>query len=357
MNLISVSSSTRTRTLCKLAHHLTATVLIRPVVAICAAVLLALVFFTIGAPRVLADQPNCGILQDCSFDGFYGNGTGAGSGPWKIAKISGNPSISLHPVEGWPSGPSVWFQSTNSPFDATIYQKVPATPGLAYHFNLPFAVVNLGGKGWNPSNQVNRRLGIDPYGGTDPNSSNIQWSPDYLGKGKVLEQIDWDAYAQSSTITAFIRVTNPYTDIHVDVFVDSPSLVVNTGLPPMSVAAPTATNPPPTNPPPTKPPATARPTAVPTEVAVEPTATDVPTATAVASATDAPTDVVEASDTPTRPPTRVRRSTPVPVPTVQANTSTNFLVLGLFSLVGLGGVAIAAILFGAAFVYWRRARN
>lgn len=357
MNQISVPSSSIPRKLISLAQRSITPALIRQLVAISAAVALALVFFATSAPLTFAAPPDCGLIQDCYMNGFYGNGTGAGSGPWKIFKIAGLAGIDLAPVEGWPSGPSVHLRGSNSPFDAGIYQTVAVTPGTGYHFEVAWAVEQVDGKGYQNWYQINRQLGIDPFGGKDATSPNVQWSSDYFANGKF--DLAFDGYARASTMTVFIRVSNPYNDHVVDVYLDTATLHVNNDMAPISVAAPTATQPPaaPTNPPPTKPPATARPTRAPTQVAVEETATDEPTDTPQPSATIAPTDTVEPSDTPTKLPTRSRRATPTPAPAVEASTSTNFLALGLIGLTGLGGIVAAGILFALAFVYWRRARG
>ena len=322
-------------------------------VAVAVAVLLALVLSGSGTSFILAAPPDCGLLQDCYMNGFYGN-TGAGSGAWKLFKLGGIAAIDLAPIEGWPSGPSVHFHGADNQFDAGIYQQVTnAVPGTGYHVQAYWAVEQVDGKGYQSWYQVDRRLGVDPLGGTDPNSPNVQWSADYYANGKF--DLQFDAYAKSPNLTVFVRVTNPYTDHVVDVYIDTVTLTVNSTMPPQAVTAPTATSAPP---PPTNPPPTARPTRVPTEVAaVEPTATDQPTDTPAPSVTAAPTDTAEPSDTPTRLPTRGRRATPTPAPAVAATSDTNPLLIGVIAIAGLGGVVVAGIFFALAFVFWRRARR
>lgn len=333
--------------------------------AMSAAILLALLFF--ASPLVVfAQDPGCGelnggLLKDCGFVDFYGD-EGAGSGVWKIFKLSGNPGIALHPTDAWPKGPSVWVKG-RAPFDGGIYQQVHVTPGKGYHFTLPYAVVNLDGKGWSEDNQVNRRLGIDPFGGTDANSPNVKWSADYFGKAKVTESIDFDEYARADTITAFIRVTNPYTDKNVDVFIDTPALYENTGMAPIEVSAPTVTPPPP---PPTLVPPTAKPTlepqptdaptdqTTPTEPpppptdapVVEPTAT-VSEATRAPRATRAQVARVESTVRPAR--TRVASSSSSPSTGDTLPPASPF-ELGTVGLIGLVGISGAILLVSAAAV-------
>lgn len=332
-----------------------------------AAILLALLFFASHPNYARAQDPGCieagsNLLQDCGFVDFYGN-EGAGSGVWKIIKLNGNAGIALHPSDAWPKGPAVWFKG-DAPFDAAIYQQVRVTPGKGYHFTLPYAVVNLDGKGWNEENQVNRRVGIDGFGGTDPHSPNVKWTPDYFGKAKVTESIDLDEYAHGDVITVFIRVINPYGDKHVDVFVDSPALLENSSMPPIQVNAPTVTPPPP---PPTQVPPAAQPTReiVPTqEPTAEPEPTDIPptqeivepTVTRESTSVSRPTRTRVAQLEPTARPARTRVASSQNASPAQNNApQISTMELGLVGLIGLVGVTGALVLVGAAaFLLLRR---
>lgn len=328
----------------------------RKILVVSACLLLALTFFVRDIRPVSADNPDCGLLLDCTMEGFYGS-AGAGSGPWKVFKLSGTPAIDLAPVEGWPKGPSVHLRGNNSTFDAGIRQTVAVTPGVGYHFDLAWAVETIDGKGWKDGYQINRRLGIDPYGGTDAGSANVQWSSDYVGSGKFALALD--AYAQGPSLTVFIRVDNPYGDHVVDVYLDTPSLKENTSMPPIVVAAPTATQQsvPPTNPPPTARP-TREPTEVaeaPTEVVVEPTETEAPTETIEPSDTPQSVETPELSATSTKLPTRPRRPTPTAVADQTFFSRTQALVV--VGGAGLIAVLLAGVLFILAFVYWLRSRG
>jgi hypothetical protein len=331
----------------------------RRMILVSAGLLLSLTFFLNGVQRARADNPDCGLLLDCTMDGFYGD-AGAGSGAWKTFTVSGTARFDLAPVEGWPKGPSVHLRGNNTPFDAGIFQTVAVTPGVGYHFDLAWAVEQVDGKGWQSWYQVNRRLGIDPYGGKDANSPNVQWSPDYLGSGKFVLALD--GYAQGPTMTVFIRVNNPYTDHVVDVYLDTASLKENTGMPPIAVNAPTATQPPPpptnpvpTNPVPTNPLPTARLISIPTQVAEGATETQVPTEVAAPSETLEPSETPLSSETSTRFPTRVRRPTPTPV--VEQGTFTRTQALVLVGAAGTVAIVVAGAFFILAFVYWLRSRR
>lgn len=328
-----------------------------------AAFVLALVFFATPYPSE-AQGPTCGLLQDCTFDNFYGD-AGACSGAWKCPDPNG---IGLIEGEGWPKGPSV-IMTGDAPFDRTIYQRVPVTPGKGYKFSVPFAVVNIGGRGWREGDQVNRRVGIDPFGGTDPNSPNIKWSNDFFGKGRFDDdQLQVNEYARAPLITVFIRVINPYDGQHVDVFIDTPSLIENPDMPPIQ-AEPTATPLPPTQPPPPQP----RPTRVPT---VAPKATEEPTAGTDGSATPlyTPTTVQtrqQRVSTPTRnieptvKPSPVRTRSALVAPSARATRTRSpavkavpdgdgLFTLGIMGFIGLGGILAGAILAGSALVLWMR---
>src|SRR6185295_18382439 len=110
------------------------------------------------------------LLKDCEFDNFY-DPEGACTGVWKC----NGGGVALTQGEGWPKGPSLTFAG-NAPFERKVWQTVAVTPGKGYRFFCPFCVVNVDGHGWHEGDEVNRRLGIDATGGTDPNSGNIKWS-------------------------------------------------------------------------------------------------------------------------------------------------------------------------------------
>lgn len=100
-----------------------------------------------------------------------------------------------------------WWEG--DPFNGGIYQRIPVTSGKPYS-----------AKSWmlsiydSSSHQVHNKLwkqvGIDPLGGTDPESANIVWGE---ADGLDVEYVDvrTAAIAQASTITLFIRAfSNDY---------------------------------------------------------------------------------------------------------------------------------------------------
>lgn len=328
----------------------------RKLAVLSAAFLLALFACVAPAPSALAAPPACGLLQDCYFDDFYGN-EGAGSGVWKI--FGNTSSIGLNRSESWPAPPSVQLHGDHQTFDAGIFQRVTVTPGTGYKFVVYWAVVMVDGKGMHESD-INRRLGIDPYGGTDPNSGNIKWSPDYFGSGKF--ELEMQEYARSPFLTVFVRVQNPDADKVVDVFLDTATLDPEPGMPPIQVSLPTATPPPP---PPTLPPTIratrvpAKPTAEPTDApTTQPTATDQPTQ--LPPATNAPTERVLPTRTrvaqlaPTARPTRPRLASNAPGAAPETTSSVSLIQLSTIGALGIGGIVSAAILVGLAVMLMRK---
>ena len=303
-------------------------------------VLIAISFlFIFLAVRSLASAQGATINADPDFDNFYtaGNGT---SGAWIPYKISNpGPVIWKAPTEGWPKGPSLWIYGDVIPFDGGVYQVVSVTPGHGYHFEVAWAVVRHDGVGIHDDSQLIRQVGIDPYGGTNPLSSNVQWSGEYTGSGKFAPELAIDQYAQSDHITIYLRAQNHYTDSRNEVFFDHAVLTEN-GAPPITVASPT---PPPTVRPPTAVPKPAAPTrtrAVPTSTStLEPTltATPEPTQTSEPTATRTP----RATETP---------DAPVSSPLVSRLTMSLALVA---CLGGGGGVVLLGILI---FLFVTRSR-
>lgn len=282
------------------------------------------------------------LNSDPDFDQFYTTGNGD-SGAWKPFKLSNpGPIIWKAPVEGWPKGPSLWIYADSTPYDGGVYQLVPVTPGRSYHFEVAWAVVRHGGAAVHEDSQLIRRVGIDPYGGSDAASSNVQWSVEYTGSGKFAPELAIDEAALADHITLFLRAQNRYTDARNEVFFDHAVMSLNAGVPPIQVALPTQT-------PASRPSATARPAAAAgrTRVAqAAPTATPTTSPTTPATATPAPTATAAPSRTPTEsdPETQADTETP-PAPDRSPDTTRLALVLGgMFCLGGSGGIVLLGLL-------------
>jgi hypothetical protein len=119
-------------------------------------------------------------------------------------------------------------------FAAGIYQQVSGvTPGTDYGAQAKILTI------WETSarhddNKMLKQLGIDPNGGTDPNSADIVWGP-AKGADVTWESVRTSARAISSTITLFVLVTSEASTDRNQVFVDA---VVLTEAPSASATSP-----------------------------------------------------------------------------------------------------------------------
>jgi hypothetical protein len=192
------------------------------------------------------------------------------------------------------------------PFTAGIYQQVQVTPGVAYVAAIgwaPYASYDERG-GRNAGQYIGRKVGIDPFGGTDPMSPNIVWSTEVWEElGGVFPQLRVSAVAQGQTVTVFVRAHNPQSHGNDKVWFDAVTLMVD---PTQPVATATPVPPSPT---PTSPPSTATSTALPPTETPLPTDTVVPTTTAAPAPTDTPV--------PTATPSAALTATMMPSPTAE----------------------------------------
>ncbi len=103
----------------------------------------------------------------------------------------------------------VIWTSSNVRFDAGVYQQISGlTIGESYGFQAATLMVfeSTTNPVDNPDDpKMQRKVGIDPYGGTDPKSENVIWSP------IDIKDVAWfwpsvGAKAMSSTMTVFVRV-------------------------------------------------------------------------------------------------------------------------------------------------------
>jgi hypothetical protein len=100
---------------------------------------------------------------------------------------------------------------STQPYTAGIQQQVGGlTPGLGYGFHAAMLTIYQTSAQPPVDGKMIKQVGIDPTGGTDPAAPTVVWStPDDHDQGP------WDitrhtaAYAQSSTVTVFIRVISP----------------------------------------------------------------------------------------------------------------------------------------------------
>jgi len=203
---------------------------------------------------------------------------------------------------------------------------------------------------------LGRIVGIDPTGGTDPQSPNVVWSPELWKQKRASgETLLVSAAAKSSTITVFIRAKNPQPHGQDQVFIDVASLNVDPNQPPQP--PPTDTPVPATNTP-------VRAAAAPTKVRVPPTATPAPATatpppTATNTATPSPTNTPAPTDTatpipPTPTPTRTPRPTPTPASWLDSPPPT---LTGVLLVLGIGSEGIALSLAGILGWAWYRGKR
>lgn len=304
-----------------------------------------------GFPRYCLESGSQNLVKNCEFND--------GLNQWTPFTISGNAEIKT--IDGGAchtiNHPCGYIQA-GQPFLGGIYQQIPVEPGGIYDANAQLIVYHI-----EPADKedgaVSRTIGLDPTGGTDPNSPNIVWSPEVWAfdhaHQMVFPELQVKATAQGNTITLFMRVnaTNrrggntyvwfdeigmikvgqgevptptplPATDT------PTPLPATNTPLPPTETATPLATDTPvPTD--------TPLPTETPTATATPVPPTDTPTPTA--TATPLPTD------TPTATPSPLPTATPTPVnmlaeliPVVGGSIFCLSIVVILVGVVIVGGV-------------------
>jgi len=293
-------------------------------------------------PPARAQEPENLIVNWSFEDGFYPYPMGGGMANSWVAFVEETIPPETPPIfrlTGYDDFPEaiegihsqrIWSDGTG--FIAGVYQQVPGvTPGVAYKAWVVWAAIrSSGGDGF----IMGRKIGIDPYGGTDSRSPNIVWSPEIWGYNKKqFELLKVSAVAQAETLTVFLRVDNHVTHGQDEVFFDGVFLVVDPNQPtvtptptttdtPTPTATPTATPVPPTpTPPPTD---TLTPTAIPTDT---PTPTQTPTATSTPTATTMP------PATPTLPP--VPTATPLPAWYEAENWPKVLLYIGSGSLLAI----------------------
>ena len=346
--------------------------MIKPLNAIVrtAVVLLALLVLTHLEPDSHASGPGghgCApgnLIPNCGMDQFVPSAQGQAPAGWTPFVLSGGVAMDPHVDTYW-GAPSLRMWSDGGVFVAGIFTQVGGlTPGATYRASM----------GWGAPTEPDafgRRLGIDPAGGTDPNSPNIVWGPMHRGPGTVLNDsnpdgirnpkhtnIDVTAVARGTTATVYVWVDHNYSTGANQIFVDAVGLYQDaaavvappTALPPTAAPvqaiapAPTSTRRPATATLAPSATATLAPTASPSPT---PTFTVTPTSTTTPTPQDTPTPSVTPSSTlPARP-----RATAAPV--VSAQDSSDSLAPPQGLLIGGVGALLAAGLLGTRMMRQR----
>lgn len=293
---------------------------------------------------------------------------------WSPFVLSGDVSYSVETSAGAAHSffgpPAIRMSNSGGTFKAGIYTQVEVNPGAGYRASISWGAPNA-------PDHFGRQLGIDPTGGTDPNSPTVIWGPIHFGDGRVLNypppdvNIDVRARAVNSTVTVFFLVDHPSSSGDNFIFIDVIALYPDESAPAVEIP-PTNTPEPPTPEPPAPEPVAVAAMAAPA-APIQPTATPVPTETPTATPTATPTPSPTAtptatpSPTPSPSPTPTATWTPWPTVTPQAdpallesaqdqivdlarrNHPRGLLAVGLLSMSGAG-------LFGGSLLWVRRRR-
>lgn len=213
-------------------------------------------------------------------DGGYDTAHGVVANSWNAFLINGEwPAYDLADNESANGdiggSSSQYIHGDGTRFDAGIYQVITnLQPGASYEFSVGWAAMlrdTGGGNNIKVDDQVIRRVGVDPYGGTDPQSPNLRWGPEVGtgSSGRSLNHPDMRItfQAMSNQATVFLRVYNLSTSASDKVFFDVMCLLPRGDIPTVQIE-PTATptlpatatsEVPPTRVPPTRVPPTATP--------------------------------------------------------------------------------------------------
>jgi hypothetical protein len=261
------------------------------------------------------------LTQNCGFDTFVDNWVGQKryqipTGWWYFV-LAGD--LEFRPADDtyW-GAPSLWLLSDGVPFTAGIYQEVQVTPGVVYMTDIGWAAVT--------QSDFERKLGLDPTGGTNPLASTVIWSRSEWGMDKWPD-LTVSARATGPKMTIFVWVHHPTAHGNDWIFLDAVGLWPDPSQPAATVtpvASATPTRKPPTQTPKVGRAQPARPTNTPT-VLPSPTPTEAWTSTPTPTQTATPQPPTATStwtmtptpDIPTATPLPTRTPLPTVVPVVR----------------------------------------
>jgi hypothetical protein len=275
--------------------------------------MLAVIFF--GPARAGARDPCVepgNLTFNCRFDTFVDRYQGEKRlqvpDGWWFFVLEGSPDFRTADDTYW-GAPSLVILSDGVNFSAGIYQQVKVTPGVVYQTDVGWAAARCNDS---VCGNMERRLGLDPTGGTDPRAPSVVWSRVEAG-GDKWPDLTVSARATGQTMTVFVWVHHPSSSGLDEVYFDAVGLWPDPNQPAATVTpqpSPTPTRRPPTATAKPRPP-TATATETPTPVPTEP---ETPTPTATETATSSPTPTWTATPSPV-PPTNTPTPTLTPTPT------------------------------------------
>ena len=260
----------------------------------------------LGSSWATADD-SCGVTGNltfnCNFDWFVENTEGGslrlvpdGWNPWVT---TGDPAFDVDDHGSAPGAPAQRIWSDGGTWTAGLYQQVPANPGSAYVARIDWVAIS--------APDFERKVGIDPLGGTDPLSPGVVWGPSEWTDEKMPD-LRVTAFAQAPNVTVFVWTHHPVSHGQDQVFLDAVTLVEDPSQV-MPTLTPSAV---PTDPPPTRTPSPVPPSETATEPPASPSPTGTPTATATFLASETPTQAPTDLPTPTTAATWTPEATPIP---------------------------------------------
>lgn len=201
-----------------------------------------------AAPRVSAGscaEDAADLLKNGTMAGGAPNTYGVVAKNWKAFVVSANiPNFENALNEGYDPNGSQYIWRDLGTWDAGIYQTVSTlTPGQTYHFWMVWGQALHDVNGSNArATMINRQIGMDLTGGTDPTSPTVTWSVPYYG-GSGFNRPEWNLnfVASGTTATFFLRAQNGHTDGRNKVFFDTACLYPAKGTPTSTPWSPTPT--------------------------------------------------------------------------------------------------------------------
>jgi len=213
---------------------------------------LILVLTLVATASAPASGASVNLTQNWGFEeGFKANGVGVG---WNHFVLSGNVTFANTIEYFWPGaehteGETSQLIISKTAFAAGLYQQISGVT-IGEPYAAKAAMLTLFESSAPPTNDgiMQKLVGIDPYGGTNPNSPQIVWSPADDHDEAPWVDVRAAAVAKSSTITLFVRVNclQPVSHPSLDnqVFIDAVMLAraptVSASSPPVS-SSPTFT--------------------------------------------------------------------------------------------------------------------
>jgi hypothetical protein len=123
-----------------------------------------------------------------------------------------------HLGNGWLDciqGATCQFLFATEPYAAGLRQSVAVTPGVGYGFHAAMLTIFQTSAQPQHHNTMFKKVGIDPTGGTDPQSAAVVWSEsDGWDQGPWRVDLRAAVYAEAPTMTVFIQVDSPYPSGH-----------------------------------------------------------------------------------------------------------------------------------------------